>query len=508
MVDVAEIFEHWYAGRAKLAIARSLGVDPQTVRKYVAAAEAAGLAPGGPPVSTGQWRALAREWFPSLADTRLRQPALADIAPHHDRIAQLLDVVPVSVIWQRLRDEQGLAVSVASVRRYVAASFPDRAARAGLVLWRPPLPPGEEAQVDYGYLGAWLDPRSGRRRRVWAFSMVLRCSRYLFVRPVTVMDQRAWTESHVQAFEFFGGCPARLVSDNLRAGVTKPDLYDPKINRAYAELARHYGCLVDPARAYHPRDKATVEALQRYVRSSFFAGRDWPSLEAMAADAVSWCAGTAAQRRPRALEGRTVAEAFAEEKAALLPLPRVPFELAAWSRPLVAPDAHAQVGKTLYSVPYRLIGKRLDVRATGAIVEFYLNGELVKTHPFQPRGRRTDQADLPEGKTGFFMRTPHWCAAQAEIVGPACAALVGELLSVNALFRLRQAQGVLRLGQKHGDGRLEAACRRAIAAGDPSYLTVKGILAAGTEHDGWQPPLPGVDVPAWLRGPGAFGEEQ
>ena len=134
MVDVAEIFEHWYAGRAKVVIARSLGVDPQTVRKYTAA-EAAGLAPGGPPVSAGQWRALAREWFPYLADTRLRQPAFRDIAPHHDRIAQLLDVVPVSVIWQRLRDEQGLAVSVASLRRYVAANFPDRAARAGLRLW-------------------------------------------------------------------------------------------------------------------------------------------------------------------------------------------------------------------------------------------------------------------------------------------------------------------------------------------------------------------------------------
>lgn len=508
MVDVAEIFEHWYAGRAKVAIARSLGVDPQTVRKYTAAAEAAGLAPGGPPVSAEQWRVMARDWFPYLADTRLRQPALRDIAPYHDRIAQLVDVVPVSVIWQRLRDEQGLAVSVASLRRYVAANFPDRAARAGLVVWRPPLPPGEEAQVDYGYLGMWSDPRTGRRRRVWAFSMVLRCSRHLFVRPVTVMDQRAWTESHVQAFEFFGGAPRRIVPDNLRAGVAKPDLYDPKINRAYAELARHYQVLIDPARAYHPRDKATVEALQRYIRSSFFAGREWPSLQAMAADAVSWCAGTAAQRRPRALEGRTVAEAFAEEKAALGPLPRTAFELAAWSRPMVAPDAHARVGKTLYSLPYRLLGKRLDARATGTLVEFYLDGELVKTHPFQPRGRRTDHSDLPEGKTGFFMRTPHWCTWQAGLVGPACAALVGDLLSVNALFRLRQAQGVLRLGQKHGDARLEAACRRAIAAGDPSYMTVKGILAAGTEHEGWQQPLPGIDVPAWLRGPGAFGEQR
>ena len=83
------------------------------------------------------------------------------------------------------------------------------------------------------------------------------------------------------------------------------------------------------------------------------------------------------------------------------------------------------------------------------------------------------------------------------MAGPACDALAGELLlAVNALFRLRQAQGVLRLGQRHGDARLEAACRRALQVGDPSYRTVKGILAAGTEHERFQPPLPGIDVPA------------
>jgi transposase len=509
MVDVAEILEHWYAGRPKVEVARSLGVDVKTVRKYVAAAEAAGLAPGGPPVTGEQWRAMARQWFPYLADTRLRQPSWGLIAVHHDRIGQLLDVVPVSVIWQRLRDEQGLEASVASVRRYVRAHFPERAARAGLVLWRPPLPAGEEAQVDYGYLGLWPDPRAGRRRRVWAFSMVLPYSRHLFMRPVVSMDQRAWVESHVQALEFFGGCPRRIVPDNLKAGVCKPDLYDPKINRAYAELAGHYGVLIDPARAYHPRDKAVIEAHQRYIRSSFFAGRDWASLEAMAAGAVRWCTEVAGRRRPRALEGRTPAEVFASEEApALLPLPETPFELAAWSRPKVAPDAHAKVGRTLYSLPYRLIGQRVDARATGTMVWFYLDGELVKTHPFQPRGRRTDWADLPEHKTGFFMRTPAWCRAQAAMVGPACDAVVGELLTVNALFRLRQVQGVLRLGQRHGDARLEAACARALQAGDPSYRTVKGILAAGTEHEGFQPPLPGIDVPAWLRGPGAFGSEQ
>ena len=72
------------------------------------------------------------------------------------------------------------------------------------------------------------------------------------------MDQRSWTECHVAAFGFFGGVPARLVPDNLKTGVDKPGLYDPKINRSYAEMAAHYGCLIDPARALKPRDKPQV----------------------------------------------------------------------------------------------------------------------------------------------------------------------------------------------------------------------------------------------------------
>jgi len=509
MVDVTEILQHWYAGRPKVEVARSLGVDAKTVRRYVAPAEAAGMAPGGRPVTEEQWRALARQWFPQIAGTGVRQVSWREIAVHHDRIAALVGVVPVSVIHQRLADEQGLEASVASVRRYVRAHFPAGARPQEVRMARPPGAPGEEAQVDYGYLGLWPDPSTGRRRRVWAFSMVLPYSRHLFVRPTVSMTQRAWVQAHVAAFEFLGGAPRRIVPDNLKAGVCKPDLYDPKINRGYAELASYYGCLVDPARAYHPRDKATIEAHQRYIRSSFFAGRSWPSVTAMTADARAWCTQVAGQRRPRALEGRTVAEVFAAEEApALRPLPEQPFEPATWSRPKVAPDAHVVAGRTLYSVPWRLIGKRLDVRATAAMVEFYLDGQPVKTHVFQPRGRRTDWADLPEGKAGFFMRTPAWCQSQAGMVGPACATLVGELLAVNALFRLRQAQGVLRLGQRHGDGRLEAACARAIEAGDPSYRTVKVILAAGTEHDGVQLPLHGVTAPAWLRGPDAFGGEQ
>lgn len=508
VIDVVEILVHWYAGRSKKEVARSLGVDRNTVAKYVAPAVEAGLVPGGPAVSEEQWRALVREWFPALVDTRLRQPSWPEIARHHERIRQLVGVVPMSVIHQRLVDEHGLDTSVASLRRYMRAKFPEEVRSGEVVVWRPPVDPGDEAQVDYGYMGMWLDPGTGRRRRVWAFSMVLSYSRHLFVYPVLRMDQQAWVDAHVAAFEFFGSCPRRVVLDNLKAGVIKPDVYDPKINRAYAELAGHYNVLVDPARVARPKDKPRIEAVQGYIRSSFFAGRDFATVTAMTVEARRWSTEVAGRRTPRLLEGRSVLDVFNEDEAAVLvALPVAPFELARWSRPKVGPDAHAKVGATLYSLPYRLIGVRLDARATAGTVQFYLNGALVKTHPFVARGRRTDWADLPAERVGFFMRTPTWCQTQATIVGPACAAVVGELLSVNALFRLRQAQGVLRLGQRHSEARLEAACQRAIEVGDPSYRTVKGILAAGTEHNPVQPPLPGTDSPAWLRGPEAFGEE-
>src|ERR1035441_5671778 len=101
------------------------------------------------------------------------------------------------------------------------------------------------------------------------------------------------------------------------------------------------------------------------------------------------------------------------------------------------------------------------------------------------------------------MRTPSWCRRQAAEIGPACAALIAGLLEENALYRLRAAQGVLHLADKHQPGRLEAACAKAAAAGDPSYRTVKGILAAGTEQDPVTMPAGDGGAAAFLHGPPA-----
>jgi transposase len=256
MLDLVELFTHWHAGRSQVQLSESLGIDRKTIRKYLAPAIADGIEPGGEPLSAEPWAELIAGWFPALSDPAARASTWPLIAPHCDRIKDWLDAeVTVATIAQRLRDDHDVAASESSVRRWIATHFAEEVARERVTVPRGPVEPGSEAQIDYGRLGMWLDPATAKRVAVWAFVMVLSCSRHLFVRPVIRMDQTAWCACHVAAFEFFGGVPARLVCDNLKTGVDKPDLYDPKINRSYAELATHYDTLIDPARARKPKDK-------------------------------------------------------------------------------------------------------------------------------------------------------------------------------------------------------------------------------------------------------------
>lgn len=507
MIDVVEILEHWYSQRTKSEVARSLGVNRETVRKYVRPAEEAGFVPGEAVVTTATWVTLARQWFPELMVPELASAGFASCNVHHELIKTGLLTSTLSTVHQRLRDEGKLAISENTLRRYAAVALAEQVKANQVTVLKDDPPAGEEAQVDYGKLGMWFDPQTMKRRTLWAFVMVLAMSRHMFVRPTLLMTQSEWVAAHVAAAEFFGGLPRRLVVDNLKTGVDRPDLYDPKINHAYAEFAHHYGVLIDPARAGKPKDKPRVERPMPYIRDSFYSGRDYPDLESWRSAAVDWCTDVAGTRKCRPIDGASPAALFeAVEAGTLLALPVRPFELATWSAGMVHPDCHLKVGKTLYSVPWRLIGCELQARSTDRIVSLYLRGELVKTHIFKAKGRQTDFGDYPPDKVAFLQRTPAWCRARAEDIGPCCTQVVAELMSVNALYRLRSAQAVIGLAERHTAERTEVACGLAIEVGDPSYRTIKGILAAGREAANLAEPV-GLQTPAFLRGPdGVCGE--
>jgi transposase len=208
------MFRHWNAGRSQVQISEALGIDRKTIRKYLAPALAEGLEPSPDEFDEEVWRARIGRWFPELVDPVARALTWSLIATHHQWITDQLKVpVTVATIAQRLRDDHHVEVSESTVRRYIANTLTEQRLQERVTVPRGAVEAGSEAQIDYGRLGMWCDPVSGRRVAVWAFAMILSCSRALFVQPVLRMDQTSWNASHVAAFEFFGGVPARLVTD-------------------------------------------------------------------------------------------------------------------------------------------------------------------------------------------------------------------------------------------------------------------------------------------------------
>ncbi len=510
MTDFVEMFRHWNAGRSQVQINEALSIDRKTIRKYLAPALAEGLQPSPEVFDEEVWRARIGRWFPELVDPTARALTWSQIAVHHQWITDQLKVpVTVATIAQRLRDDHRVEVSESTVRRYIATTFTEERLEGKVTVPRGAVEPGSEAQIDYGKLGMWLDPASGRRVAVWVFAMILSCSRALFVQPVLRMDQTSWNASHVAAFEFFGGVPARLVCDNLKTGVTRPDLYDPQINLAYGELAGFYGALIDPARARKPKDKPRVERPMPYIRDSFFAGREFTSLAQMQAEALRWASEVYGVHKHRGLDGQTPASVFAAiEAESLIPLPPRTFESVVYSLGRVAPDCHVKSGKALYSVPWRLIGQQVTVRTVGDVVQIFHTDLVVATHVLHLSGRSTNFEHYPPHKIAHTLRSVTWCRNQAEQIGPGAVAIVAELSQINAIHRLRAIQGIIRLRDTYGEHRLNTACARALAVGDPGYRTVKGILVAGTEHGDDPPADPAPTPPAMLRGPEAFDTER
>ncbi len=361
MRDLLEIYEHWQAGDSLRSMERNLGVDRHTLRRYIKAAEDAGIGRQNR-LSRSEWPAFIRE--NGLRPRRGTDTKSAEaLAPYQERILTGLKVNTVSTVWQRLVDEAKVSVSLSTFRRYCSGlGFEPDSAK--VTVWRPDVPPGEEAQVDFGLMGRWVNPRTGHKERVWAFLMVLAYSRHQFLYYTTKLDVHAWTMAHVRAFEWFGGIPKRINLDNLKDGVIKPDLYDPQFNRSYQELATYYSCLIDPSRVEHPKDKARVERQMPYIRDSAWRGRDYPDIEDANNDALRWCRDVAGQRIHGTTGQRPYEVFLAEEQQALGKLPPIPWELALWQTAKVGPDSHCMAARGLYSVPWQLIGQELDVSAS------------------------------------------------------------------------------------------------------------------------------------------------
>ena len=484
VVDYLEVLRRWLARDGIRPIAKSTGLDRKTVRRFVAAAARLGLKPGDPWPDDSVVAAFVNGVKPARAPTAPGETEKV-LLDHRDRIRQWVeqDELLLTKVHELLARD-GVLVPYPSLHRF-ARKWLDFGKRPSITVRKLDGQPGDYAEVDFGRLGYLQDLGSPKPRAVHGFIMVLGYSRLSCVVPVFRQDLQSVIHCFEEAFRFFGACPKRVVIDGLKACLELADPYKPRFNRTFLEYATFRGFLPDPARPYHPKDKPAVERHVSFVRERFFKGETFIGLEDMAQRALVWCHDVAGRR----VHGTTRCiplEIFeAEERAALIPLQPERFVVPHWGRCKVHPDHHVRFDSALYSVPTQYIGREVDVRSDGSLVRIYFGAQLIKTHAQQRRGgRSTDYDDYPKDRAPYAMRYPDFYRAKARTVGAAVGTFVDKLLEGEFPWsRLRQAQKLLRLAERYGSARTDAACARALSFDLIDVARVGHILERALENE-------------------------
>jgi transposase len=360
---------------------------------------------------------------------------------------------------------------------------------------------GEKLFVDYaGQTMEVVDPETGEIREAQIFVATLGASSYTYAEAHWSQDLPNWIGAHVRALSFLGGVPELLVPDNLKAGVTKANLYEPDLNPTYREFARHYQVAVVPTRVRSPKDKSKVEVGVQVVERWILAPlRDRKFIGL--ADANQAIRGQLEVINGREMKhlGQSRLELFAElDQPVLAPLPVQPYEFARWKRVRVHIDYHVAFETHFYSVPYTLTGKEVDLRATEKAVEIFYQRRRVASHPRSTaKGRySTHSVHMPAEHRFYSAWSPERFLRWAAEMGEQTSELISQALNTgrHPEQAYRTCLGILGLAKRFSAERLEAAARRANAAGIRSYKGMNNILKNQLDQlpleTTPQPPLP------------------
>lgn len=343
---------------------------------------------------------------------------------------------------------------------------------------------GEKSFVDYaGLTMPWIDIISGEIKQAQIFVGCLGASQYTFVEATESQQLHDWIDSHVHMFEYFQGVTEIVVPDNLKSGIHKAHIYDPDINLNYQELGKHYGFAIVPARAAEPQDKAKAEnAVGCITRQIMAPLRDhtFTSIaEINEAFAPRLDQFNAQPFQKMKTSRKELYEAL--DKPALKPLPLERYQYAEWKKAKVNIDYHLVFDNHFYSVPYPYIHQAVELRATTHILECFYKGKRIAAHvrSYKRYGYSTLHEHMPEAHRVHAEWTPERMRRWAAKIGPKTAGFIEQMILSRPFPQqaYRACLGLLRLGGKYGDARLEQACAKGLLAGLTRYQQIESMLA-------------------------------
>jgi transposase len=473
-------------------VAQSLSMARATISEYFRRADVEGLSwPLPDALSDADLEQLLFPYSPGEARGSVPQPDWAYVHAELRRKG-----VTLSLLWEEYRgvhpDGYGYSRYCELYTRWEGKLSP---------VMRQRHPAGERLFVDYaGHTVDVVCPKTGEVRTAQIFVATLGASSYTYVETTWTQSLPDWISSHVRAFEFFGGVPAQLVPDNLKAGVTKACFYDPAINRTYADMASHYDTAIIPARPHKPKDKAKVEGAvllaERWIlarlRNQRFFGLD--EVNAAVRPLLEQLNGKVSRHL-----GASRQELFERlDRPALKPLPVASYVYAEWKQCRAGLDYHVDIGRHYYSVPHQLLKQKLWARITARTVEVYFKGQRVASHTRTSCNHQhsTIRDHMPAHHRFREDWTPERIRGQAAHLG------LNVEIFVDVVMRKRRhpeqgyrsCLGVIKLAKAFGHDRLDAACARALEINAHSYSSLHSILKNGLDRPRREPTTDGPAI--------------
>src|SRR5580658_4383118 len=478
MINVRHILRLHTQGYSKLTIAMQTGVARNTLKKYLAAFAATGL--DFEQISVLSDKDL-EDMFVKPEDKPLSEKlqTLFSLFPAIDKALKKKGVTR-QMLWAEYRQTHPGGLGLSQFKQYYAQ-------------WKAQVNPtmhmehkaGDKLYIDFaGEKLHFTDPRNGQLQPVEVFVGILGASQLTYVEGVMTQQKEDFVAACENTLHYYQGVPAAIVPDNLKSAVTQSSKYEPTLNETFADFASHYGTTILPARAFRPRDKALVENAVRLIYSRIYvkirAGRYYSLTELNAAIRERLEAHNNALLTGRNYSRR---EQFEEiERAALMPLPALRYELKKQLFATVAKNGHAALSsdKHYYSVPYRFIGKKVKLLYSRHTVEIYYNYERIALHRRNknPYGYTTDKEHMASTHRFKSDWTPDmfldWAVSIHEDVRLYILQILERKQHPEQAYK--SCLGVLGFAKKAGNERLTVACQRALSYGVYNYKTIQTIL--------------------------------
>lgn len=480
MLDIREVIHRLREQHSDRRIEREIKVDRSIIKKIRALSILHQWLDTSSAMPTDE--EIFKFWN-STAKTQKPHP----LDPHRAHLEQWRKDGCSAVVIHQLLKEQ-CSCDPQSIRRYLRKHFPNK---TDPVMARKTIP-GKDLEIDFGYLGKFLDDE-GIIRKAWVFSFRLRHSRRTYREVVLDQSSKTFLLAHIHAFEWFGGVSKNVILDNCKAAITQCTIDNDMIRRSYQELAEHYGFIISPCLPRTPEHKGGVEGDVKYTKSNFlryFLAQQKeknvviPLLRELIAALTRWGSEVADTHIVYGV-GRSPLELFkSEEEKTLRPLPKNRWELTSWSQSTVRRDWRIMFDCSYYSVPYELIGKLVQVCATTSLVRIFYDHKEVAYHERSKKKwefkRKAEYA--PPLQEAVLQCSREGLLSLAETVGPHTYQVAHEILSHPTIDKLRPVRHLLNLANKYSKERLEKACQRACKYKMFSYENIKNILTNNLEQ--------------------------